>query len=51
MLFMDPKLLCVCVCGGGGADVKALGYTETRLTQLDDKQSLKNINILCPVSA
>jgi len=50
MLFMDPKLLCVCVWGGG-ADVKALGYTETRLTQLDDKQSLKNINILCPVSA
>jgi hypothetical protein len=28
-------------CGGGrggqGADVKALGYTETLLTQLDDK--------------
>jgi len=39
MLFMDPKLLCVrvwvcvcvCVCVGGEGDVKALGYTETRL--------------------
>jgi len=52
MLFMDPKLLSVrvrvCVGGGGGggggggvggegADVKALRYTETRLTQLDEK--------------
>jgi hypothetical protein len=33
MLLIDPKLLCDSVCvWGGGADVKALGYTKTRLT-------------------